>query len=70
MVRSPADFIRTDLGGAQAVAEKLGMKPSSVRMWVHRNRLPRSVWPEILDAYKHLRIKDLKAVESAGKDAA
>ncbi len=46
------------------------MKPSSVRMWVHRNRLPRSVWPEILDAYKHLRIKDLKAVESAGKDAA
>lgn len=68
MVRTPADFIRTDLGGAQVVAKKLGRKPSAVRMWVHRNVLPRSAWPELLEAYGHLKMKDLKAVEQAGRE--
>jgi len=70
MVRTPADFIRNDLGGAQAVADRLGMKASSVRMWVHRNRVPRSAWPEILEAYKSVKLKDLRAIEQAGRDAA
>lgn len=68
MVRTPADFIRNDLGGAQAVADKLGRKPNAVRMWVHRNVLPRSAWPELLDAYKAVKLKDLQAVERAGRE--
>jgi hypothetical protein len=70
MVHSPADFIRIDLGGAQKVAERTGHKPSAVRMWVHRNKVPRTVWPDLLAAYDNLTLNDLRAVESAGKQAA
>jgi hypothetical protein len=69
MASTLSDFIRKELGGANLVAERLGRRPSAVRMWAHRRRVPRSVWPELLDAYEDLTIDRLRAVEAAEKSA-
>lgn len=69
MEHSPADFIRTELGGASNVAKLVGKKPNAVRMWVHRGVVPRSVWPELLDAFPDLTLERLKAVEDRRKAA-
>lgn len=61
-------FIREKLGGEDAVAERLNLKPGTIRMWAHRKAIPRPVWPEILDAYHTVTLGDLKALE--GRKAA
>lgn len=64
MTKSPTrDFIDTRLGGTESAAAKTQRKPSAVRMWVHRGRIPREVWPDLLDAYPKLRMQDLRALE-------
>lgn len=40
-----------DLGGRQAVAERMGRKPNTIRMWEFRKKVPRSIWPELLETY-------------------
>lgn len=65
MVHTPRDFIKERLGGTEAVAEKVGRRPAAVRMWVHRGRVPRSIWPDLLDAYPDLTLDELKALEAA-----
>lgn len=58
-------FIREKLGGDEAAAERLHRTPGAVRMWAHRKAIPRTIWPEILDAYDGVTLDDLKALESA-----
>lgn len=54
-----------DLGGPAALADRLNIKPTRVRMWKQRKRLPRSVWPELIEAYPDLSVETLKAAEAA-----
>lgn len=70
MMNPSRQFIDQKLGGTDAVATRLGRKPSAVRMWAHRRAIPRSVWPELIEAYEGLTLDDLRAVEDAVRDAA
>jgi hypothetical protein len=58
-------FIKEKLGGAEEAAERLHRTPGAIRMWAHRRAVPRSMWPEILDAYQNVTLEDLKALERA-----
>lgn len=61
---SPKELINTR-GGPHTFARKVRRKPGAVRMWVARNVLPRSAWPEIIEAFPDLTIDDLKRIEAA-----
>lgn len=65
---TPADVIE-EKGGSAAVARALGIEPVTVRMWKSRNRLPRSAWPELTDAFPDLDNDALRAIEAQGKAA-
>lgn len=69
MANQPRAFIDDRLGGTDTVSEKIQRTPSAVRMWVHRRTVPRSIWPELLEAYPDLTIDELKAVNTAAKAA-
>lgn len=60
-----ADFIDAK-GGPAAVAVATGYKAGAVSLWKHRRKLPRSAWPEILEAYPDVTMDELKAIEAAG----
>jgi len=62
---NPSSRLVGELGGVQAVAEQLNKSPGAIRNWAHRNTVPRSVWPELLDAFPSLTLDKLKAVENA-----
>ena len=49
MPKSAADFINEK--GAGAVAQKVGRSLGAVRVWKHRNKFPREVWPELMQAF-------------------
>jgi hypothetical protein len=57
--------IISDLGGPAAIADTLNVNPVRVRMWKQRKKLPRSVWPELIEAYPALSMETLKAAEAA-----
>lgn len=59
-----ADII-TAKGGPAAFAEAIGATPGAVRLMKHRNKLPRSVWPEISKAFPDLTLDRLLEVERA-----
>lgn len=65
MDRTPAKFIE-DMGDATAMAKAIGTDAARVRMWKHRNRIPRHVWPELQEAYPDVTVDVLKAIEAAG----
>lgn len=48
------------------MARTMGMDPRVVRMWKVRNRLPRKVWPEIIEHFPDVTLDDLRAVEARG----
>ena len=58
-----AEFIDKK-GGPAAVARATGYKPGAVALWRHRNKLPRTAWPEIIDAYPDITLSELKAIET------
>lgn len=64
-----AQFV-TDLGGPQIIAEKLRTSPGAVRMWVHRDAVPRPVWPDLIDAFEAVTMDRLKALEPAKSERA
>jgi hypothetical protein len=64
MISSAIEFIDRR-GGPAVVARATGHKPGAVALWRHRNRLPRSAWPEILDAFPDVGLEDLKRIEAA-----
>lgn len=64
MSETPAELI--DTKGAQHIADALGVPLGTVRMWKHRNSIPRSAWPEMIAAFDDLSLGALKALESRG----
>jgi hypothetical protein len=61
---NPSAKLVGDLGGVQIVAEKLNKSHSAIRMWAHRNVVPRSVWPELISAFpKQLTLAKLRDIE-------
>jgi len=62
-------FIDERLGGTGQVARAVGRGPNAVRMWIHRRRIPRAVWPDILKAYPKVKLDELRAVEAAERAA-
>lgn len=64
MAQTAAQIIE-DKGGSAAFAKACGLEPSAVRMMKHRNKLPRTVWPEIMTAFPDLTLDVLKASENA-----
>jgi hypothetical protein len=67
MNQTPAQVIEGK--GVEAIAEALKKRAGTVRMWKHRNVLPRSIWPELTQAFPDLTIQTLQEVEAAGKAA-
>lgn len=65
MVRNPEQIIDAN-GGPAAFAHAVGAEAGAVRMWKLRNRIPRTAWPEVLEAFPDLTIDDLKAAEQVG----
>lgn len=64
-MRNISDLIE-DLGGAATVADKTGRSPGAVRQWSFKNKLPRSAWPELIEAYpSQINLKVLKRLEAA-----
>jgi len=54
-----------DLGDYTAVAAKTGIGASTVANWKWRNHIPRSAWPDLLDAFKgRLSMAKLKETEA------
>lgn len=64
MSETAEQFIK-DHGGAHALARTLGISPGAVRMWKVRKTIPRTVWPEIIDALPGVTLDDLRKVEAA-----
>lgn len=62
-----AETVRTfidDHGGNAAVAKATGNSEGAVALWVHRNRLPRSAWPEMMKAFETATLDRLLALEA------
>lgn len=57
-------FINEKLGGTDAASERLHRSPGAIRMWTHRRVIPRSVWPEIIEAYDGVTLDELRALET------
>jgi len=55
-------FIRQH-GGTQAIADAIGCSPGNVRMWNNRKRIPRRVWPDLIQAFPAITLDDLMALE-------
>lgn len=66
---TPAEFIDEN-GGPTVIARRTGRRPGAVALWRHRNKIPRSAWPELLDAFPQLTMDDLRCIEAATAKAA
>lgn len=62
MTDTPAQLI--DAKGAQHIADAIGVKLGTVRVWKNRNSIPRTVWPELIAAFDDLSLGKLRALES------
>lgn len=68
MTQSAADEIDAH-GGPAKFAEAIGQTPGVVRAWKHRGIIPRSAWPEIIEAFPDLTLARLKQLEQHQKGA-
>jgi hypothetical protein len=65
---SPLAFI-DDRGGPTSVAKATGHKVGAVNLWRHRNKIPRTAWPEVMLAFPDLSMPDLLEMEKlSGRD--
>lgn len=62
MAKTPAELIEAK-GDSAAFAAAVGWKPGAVRLWKHRNRIPRQAWPEITKAFPDVSLDDLLRIE-------
>lgn len=69
MPQTASDII-TAKGGPAAFAAAISSEPGTVRMMKHRNRIPRTVWPEIMLAFPDVTVETLLAAEAAEQSAA
>ena len=58
MVQTVREFI--DAKGEQAVASASGVPVTTVRVWKTRERLPRSRWLELAQAFSELDLETLR----------
>jgi hypothetical protein len=56
-------------GGPTAVAATVGKSPGAVRVWKHRDRIPRESWPEIMKAYPDVTLERLIATEGSARSS-
>lgn len=68
MATTPSDFIKAR-GGPNVVAAAIKESPGTVRMWALRRRIPRRVWPELIEAFPEVTLDELKRVETMGEAA-
>lgn len=52
-------------GGPASVAAVTGKTPGAVRVWKHRNLIPREAWPEVMTAFPDITLAKLIATEKA-----
>lgn len=62
MVKSAAQFIEAK--GVTAVATATGRTVGAVRVWKHRDRIPREAWLEINKAFPEMTLDVLKRIET------
>ena len=51
--------------GDALIAERTGAAIGTVRVWKSRNRIPRSMWAELLTAFPDLTLDRLKELDAA-----
>lgn len=51
-------------GGPAVFAEKVKRSANNVCVWKFRNRIPRTAWPEVIEAFPEISIADLKGIEA------
>lgn len=56
-------------GGNASVATATGYAPGAVALWRHRNKLPRSAWPDLMKAFPDITLDALLALEAAAVGA-
>ena len=59
---SAADIIARK-GGPQAFAKKVRHSEGAVRVWKHRNKFPRTAWPDLQRAFPDLTLQRLLRIE-------
>lgn len=69
MAHSPSEIIDA-YGGASAFADALAEPVTNVRLWKHRNRIPRRAWPEISVTFPELTTEKLLEIERRADGAA
>jgi hypothetical protein len=52
-------------GGAETVAEKLGGRVNTVRVWRSRGFIPRAKWPRLMRAFPDVTLTELEQIEAA-----
>lgn len=57
-----------ELGGRKAVADVTGKDVGAVDVWKHRNRIPRTSWPELQKAHPAVTLDRLLETEAAAAD--
>jgi hypothetical protein len=63
MSNAVSDFI-AKRGGPAEWAEKLQVKPVTIRAW-RRRGIPRERWPDLIEMFPGTTLDDLKRVEAA-----
>lgn len=54
-------------GGPAAFARMIGKTSGSVRVWKHRNQIPREAWPEIIAALPEISLEILMMTEGPAR---
>ena len=56
-----------DLKTPQTLSVVLKKKEGTIRMWKTRNSIPRDIWPEIMERFAEIGVRDLRDMEAASK---
>jgi len=60
MTKSLAEEI-IEQKGVSLIAERLGERPETVRIWKHRKRFPRAKWFDLVEAFPDVTLDMLRA---------
>lgn len=61
MAQTPAELIAEK--GERVIAKVTDSRLGTVRVWKTRNRIPRSKWAELVEAFPDLTVDRLKGLE-------
>lgn len=56
-----------DQKGPETLSLVLGVRIGTIRVWRHRNIIPRNVWPDIVTRIKGMTMLQLMAMEEASR---